>query len=154
MDGNIICKTLLYAYKDLEWKSKMVDKELLKVAVRSASRPIYEAFDKCANLLMEKQAYCNIKVIIDEAIKETNGVEELKYRYVDGLKLCEIAEKVNYSIQCVETRSISQCDKLFETMLNKYGSRKMLEQIAKSRWLKYKYIEFIKLDEQNRKGEE
>ncbi len=148
MDGNIICKTMLYAYKDLERKCKRVDNELLRVGVNSYSRHILEAFDKMANLIQEKRAYCNVKVIIDEAIKETQNIEELKNYHILGISIKDIAIRFDIKENTIIKRLIRQEKKLFEAILKKYEDIKLFKIIADSKWLMNKYREFIALEKQ------
>lgn len=143
MDGSIICKTMIYAYKDLERKCKEVDDYLLRVGKASFNGDILETFDKMASVMVEKKAYCNVKFLIDEALKEMKHSEELECYHLLGMETKEIASKFNVSEKAISKRTQRQREDLANTILAKYECLRLWEIIRASRWLTNKYREFM-----------
>ena len=143
MDGVIVCKTMLYSYKDLEQKCKEVDETLLRIGYTSYNANVFETFDKMANLMVEKIAYCNIKFIIDEAITKMKKSTELKYFHISGIDYKDIVGKYNINQRTLFRRLKRQRDSLTKNILSQYEVVDLFNIISDSKWLMNKYREFI-----------
>lgn len=100
MDGKKICEVLLKSYKDLETLAEICDTKMLSWALKQNTN-IFKTIEYMNNIYIEKIAYCNLKVIIDEAILRIGHCEELKYVYFQGVKYNElenIIEMTTYTL--------------------------------------------------------
>ena len=135
----LLCEVLLNSYKDLEHLCKICDKAILKCAIKSHQRDVYEAFDMIATLMDEKKMYCNIKVILDEAISKLKRNIELKYRYVWGCRITDMEEMFGVKENTLCNRIIRQKNKLFIYLQRKYTAEQLLDLIKGSRLLMKAY---------------
>ena len=146
MDHKIICKTMLYSYKDLEEQCKSVDNLILRQAIASKNRSTEEAFERIMDLTNEKIAYCNIKVIIDEAVAEMKNNAELKSYYILGWSIKKIEEQFNLLRQTLEWRLTKQREELYKIILSKHNGPELIEIMSDSWFLMKKYKEFKALE--------
>lgn len=135
---------MIYLYRDLERKCNDVDDLMLRTAKASYNGDIFKIFDKMTSFIIEKNTYCNIKVIIDETIKEMDKSAELKLRYIIGLKNKDIADKCNIGERTLYRHLETQIEDLSSRILNKYGELKLYDIISNSKWLMNKYKLFLK----------
>lgn len=146
MDGQAICEVMLNAYKDLEEKCKGIDYKILKEAQRSMRADIYDTFDRVANLINEKIAYCNVKVIIDEAIEKIGDNQYIKGVYILNKTITETAEA--HCIKTVEAFALYEKQKkaVYRAILDAYSTEKLFDIISDSKWLvgRYRALERFK----------
>ena len=138
MNGEAITETLLIAYKDLERYCDLVEHKVNKCIARSMFGDIYEAFDTMVKLTNEKIAYCNCKVIIDEALKGMTATE-LKLRYIKGLTIEQTAEATGQNERTICRKVRSQKERLMLRILNEYKQEFLLQMIQDSPNLKRIY---------------
>lgn len=139
MDGKAICEVMLYSYKDLEEKCNGVEYRILKQAQRSRRADIYETFDKLVLLINEKIAYCNVKVIIDEAVEKIGDSRVVKGHYISGRSLKAIAEEYCLTTDEMSEMFFKQKKAVTRAILDAYSTDKLFEIISDSKWLLNQY---------------
>jgi len=135
----IICEVLLNSYKDLERFSSICDKSILRCAINSHTRSVYSAFDIIADIMDEKNMYCNIKVILDEAINKLKRNTELKYRYIWDCRIIDMQEMLGVKKNTLYIRIIRQKKRLFTFLQRKYTTEQLFDLIKDSKVLMKRY---------------
>lgn len=153
MDSRIICEVMLYAYKELEDKCKKIDYKVLRVALGSRSNDVFESADRIYKLTDEKIAYCNTKVILDEAFKQMKRCDEIKAFHIQGLQCKDIAEQYNINVNLVCKRLVRQREKLYQTIIENNKAEDLQAIISDSGWLAGRYNATLKAQNQAVSGE-
>ena len=135
----IICEVLLNSYKDLERLCRICDKAVLKCAIKSHQKDIYEAFDMVSKIMDEKKLYCNIKVILDETISHLKRNTELKYRYVWGCRIVDMQDMLGVKDNTLTNRILRQKKRLFTFLRRKYTADQLFDFIKDSKVLMKRY---------------
>lgn len=143
MNGEVICEVMLCAYKDLEVRCAVVEDKILRVAVSSMTMNTYQAVEKLFALNNEKIAYCNTKVIIDEALQQMRNKSVLVAHYIHGKTCGEIAKKLNVTERDIELVITRQRQKVLRNILKRYSIETLFSIISDSKWLRHKYSQFI-----------
>ena len=144
MDAKIICKTMICVYKELEKRCELIDDTVIRRAVNSAHRNIYETVDELIDLINEKRTYCNVKVIIDEALEKMSDKSAIE-KYILGVNIKDIEKDFN-SERTMYRHLSKQKEELYQIIINKYEIDKLIEIISDSNWLMNKYREFKELE--------
>lgn len=139
MDGKAICEAMLYTYAELESLCNLCDKVIYKKAVHSAGQDAHKVYAVIQKYMNEKIAYCNTKVIIDEALNELKRADELKAFHFEGLSLNEIADRYGIDATLSASRVTNQRQHLCRHILKKYSAEKLLDVICDSSILMSKY---------------
>ena len=135
----LICECILNSYKDLERLCDICDKTILKYAIKSHGNDIYKAFDVITSLMNEKNIYCNIKVILDDAINRLKNNTELKQRYVFGVRIMDMQEVFGLKENTIVKRIKRQKEKLFSCLQSKYSFEQLYDFIKNSKYLMNRY---------------
>lgn len=146
MNEKVICEVMLYAYKDLEAHCKKIDEKALRVALASMNRDVHESADEIIRLTDEKIAYCNTKVIIDEALKGIGRHAELKAFYIDGVDYKDIIQREAITERGFFHRLRKQKEKLYQYILDNHKGQDLLAMISDSKWLSGEYIALLKAE--------
>jgi methylphosphotriester-DNA--protein-cysteine methyltransferase len=135
MDGQTICEVMLYSYKDLEEKCNGLEYKIRRLCERSMHAGIHDTFSKAVTLINEKIAYCNVKVIIDEAVEKIGDSKALKEYYFKNRDIKAIAYaqslKVAQAVELIE----KQEQAVYKAILKAYSTERLLDIISDSRWL-------------------
>lgn len=145
---DIMCETLLISYKDLERMCKRVDAFILNYGNQLAS--IFNVFDKMTDLINEKIAYCNIKVLIEEAFAVTEKNIELQYKYLLGYKNEDIIKKFELSERTFFRKIKKQKEQIFCEIKKRHSNKQLFDLISSSKELT---MQFDYLIEQELKKE-
>lgn len=145
MKRKVVCKTLLYEYRNLERYCEIVDSKLWRCGRTSMNKNVYEAVDSLIKLNNEKIAYCNIKVIIDEA---TSDKAELKAIYIDGQDFATLEAVTGLSQRTIFRKLAKQKERLYSYLINKYGFEYLFDLISDSKILLNKYKRFYDIEQQ------
>jgi len=135
MNENIVCEVMLYTYKDLERMCEKVERQALKFALASRNRDVFESANKLLSLTDEKIAYCNIKVIVDEALNKIGRSNEVKAYHIDGEYYKDIMAREEISERTYLRRLKRQRAKLYEAITDKHDSEYLAGLIRASGWL-------------------
>ena len=139
MNEKIICEVMFNAYKDLERLCNKAEERAWRVALGSINNDVLTVAEKIIRLNNEKIAYCNIKVIIDEAVKNIGKSAELKAYYIDGLTLEVIAEREDIATSTLHGKVERQLKKACEYITSNYDGDFLAGLIMDSKWLMVKY---------------
>lgn len=131
---DIMCETLLNSYMDLEALCDKVDERMLRYGLYSANfhTDIFNVFDKMTGLINEKIAYCNIKVLIEEACAEITSSTELQHKYLLGYKNEDIIKKFGLNIRTFFRKMQRQKEKVFFVMKNRQSKKQLFDLISSS----------------------
>lgn len=134
---DIMCETLLTSYRDLEALSDKVDGRMLRYGLYSANldTDFFNVFDKMTGLINEKSAYCNIKVLIEEACAEITSSTELQHKYLLGYKNEDIIKKFGLSARTFFRKVQRQKEKVFFVMKNRQSRTQLFDLISSSKAL-------------------
>lgn len=157
MNEKIVCEVLLKSYKDLETLCEVCDHKTMSLALNN-NTDIFSTIESMNKYYIEKLAYCNIKVIIDEAILKIGHCDELKYLYFQGLKyqdLIDIIELKTYTKfgkdweyrnpeNTLVNRVRTQKKKLYNYLIRRYGIEKLFDLLKDSKTLIYRYEMLLK----------
>lgn len=146
MNDKVICKVMLSAYKDLEKMCNRVEERAWRCALGSIHNDVKEVADKIIQLNNEKIAYCNVKVIIDEAIKGIGRSTEIKGYYIDGLSTLDIIKQEQITEEAYRKRIERQRERLYQFIMDNYNREFLSSIIEDSYWLKNKYREKIEAE--------
>ena len=146
MNEKVVCEVMLYSYKELEERCKKLDDRVLSVALRSINKDVYESVEMICELTDEKIAYCNIKVIIDEALNKIGRNDEVKAYHIDGELCKDIIAREKISERAYFHRIKRQRAKLYEAITDKNDSEYLAGLIRASRWLLSEYNKAFKAD--------
>ena len=135
MDGRVICRAMIYSYRELEQRCKRIDIIIYNTAIHSAFKNTMETYKEIERLTREKIAYINVKVIIDQALVLLKGKYEFEQHHIKGESVEQIATTLNVKWHTVETRLIRQRAKLYENILKRYSGEELLDIICDSGWL-------------------
>lgn len=149
MDGRVICRVMIYAYRELESRCAGIDKVIYNTAIHSAFKNTMETYNEIERLTREKIAYINVKVIIDQALASTKNKYELMLHHIDGVSIVDIAEQLGASDTAIDRRVLRQRAKLYDTILNIYSGEELLDIIGDSGWLMHRYKQELKRTPQN-----
>lgn len=139
MDGKAICEVMIYSYAEFEKLCDLCDKIVYKKATKSMGQDAHKVYDVIRRYMNEKIAYCNSKVIIDDALNEMKRTDELKAFHFEGLSGEKIAER--YGIEPMQAIARVQVQRkyLIEHILKKYSAEKLLDIICDSGILMSRY---------------
>lgn len=143
MNEKVVCEVMLYAYKELEERCKKLDDKVVRVALASRSNDVYESAERIYKLTDEKISYCNIKVIIDEALNKIGRNDEVKAYHIDGEYYKDIIAREEISERCYMSRLQRQRAKIYKVITEKYDSEYLAELIRASGWLLSQYNKAI-----------
>ena len=135
MNGQTICEVMLYSYKDLEEKCNGIEYKIRKQCEKSMHTSIYDTFDRVVLLINEKIAYCNVKVIIDEAVAKIGDGKAIKEHYCLGRDLKRIADEHSLKVPQVVELIEKQKHEVIMAILRAYSPRRLFDIISDSRWL-------------------
>lgn len=139
MNEKIVCEVMLFAYKDLEKQCEKVEAQALRFALGSRNRDVFESVETLLKLTDEKIAYCNIKVIIDEALKSIGRNVELIDYYINGLDYKAIIEREKIYERMFFRRIKRQKELLCKAILKQYDVDYLFAMIRESEWLTKQY---------------
>lgn len=144
MNERAICEVMLYSYKDLEKKCRVIDMWIYNKAIYSAFSDTKEVLKDVEMLINEKIAYINTKVIIDKAIRNLNRSYELEQFHFKGWDSYKIADTINEKHGTIMSRLWRQREKLYDEILNLYSGEQLLDIICDSSWLMNRYKRALK----------
>ena len=139
MESKVVCKTMLYEYRNLEKYCDNVDGQLWRCGMKSRNINVYEAVDRLVKLNNEKIAYCNIKVIIDEAFEALPEKYELKAYYIDGVEFAKLEAETGIQAKSLFRRLEKQRNALCLNILSRYDFDYLFGLISDSRILLSRY---------------
>jgi hypothetical protein len=148
MNDRAICEVMLYAYKDLERMCDTVEAQVWRVALGSINNNVYDTAEKIIRLNNEKIAYCNIKVIIDEALKQMKRCDEIKAYHIDGLYYKDVIKQEAYTERTYWRRLQRQREKLYQIIIDSNKAEDLQAIISDSRWLTGRYNDILKAQNQ------
>lgn len=128
-----ICDTMLCVYKDLVKACDKLDELSLQLAVKSMTMNTYDVVDKLLEYNREKEACCNVKVIIDTALEQLDRKHELK-AYIKGLSYERIAKRFFIEEDEAIARVEEQKEKLSKIILLSNDIRVLQEIISSCKW--------------------
>lgn len=161
MNEKIVCEVLLRSYKDLEALCEIADQKILSWALKQ-NADMFQTIERMNKCINEKIAYYNIKVLIDEAIKNIGHCEELKYNFLKGIsstkleniielktyeykgQVCEYKNKRNAFVNRIRT----QKKNLFNYILRTNNHEKLFNLIKDSGTLMHRYNTILKRKKQ------
>ena len=142
MNGKAICEAMIYTYAELENLCDICDGKIYKKAVHSIGQDAHKVYAVIRKYINEKIAYCNTKVIIDEALKGLKRSHELK-AFLAGEKEQEIARRYGIETSTAVVRIQSQIWQLTQQILKTYSTGKLLDVICDSHVLMSRYVQRI-----------
>lgn len=148
MNEKIVCEVMLYAYKALEDRCEKLDDKVLRVALGSMNRGVFESTNEILKLTDEKITYCNIKVIIDEALNKIGRNDEVKAYHIDGEYYKDIIAREEISEKTYFRRLKKQRAKLYKAITDKYDGEYLAGLIRESKWLMEQYHKIIEYETQ------
>ena len=154
MEAKLVCKVMLFSYRELEKRCDLIDRAIYTTAIRSAFRDTWEAYKEIEQLTREKVAYINTKVVIDQALATVKKKYELEQYHINGISIEKLAEEFNVNRNIIEHRLCRQREKLYKAMLNIYSGGELLNIICDSGRLKDKYKQAVKCAYNNQDQEE
>lgn len=152
MNEKIICEVMLKSYKYLEAMCDQVEAKAIICALGSRNKDVFECAERLIQLNNEKITYCNIKVIIDEALNSISRNDELKAYYIDGEFYKDIAQREKITERTFFYRLKKQKKLLFEAIQEKYDTECLFELVRGSRWLFDRYHKAVRRAENEGKG--
>lgn len=144
MNNEALCDVMLKSYKYLETKCKMIEYQAWKCALNSQNSDAYQCAETLIKLNREKLTYCNVKVIIDEALNKIGRNTELKDYYIYGVYYKNTMIRENISRRTYYYRLDKQKQLLFNAIKEKYDDDVLLETLCGSRWLFNMYNKAVK----------
>ncbi len=148
MNENIVCEVMLYAYKDLEKRCENLDCKVERVALASMNKDVYQSIETICKLTDEKITYCNIKVIIDEALNKIGKNAELKALHIDGEHYKDIIQREAINERTFYRRLKRQRELLCKAILKQYAVDYLVALIRESKWLMKQYYKIIEYETQ------
>lgn len=150
MNDEVILKVFLQAYKDLETKCKVVEIQSLRVAFASRNKDVYECVETIIALNNQKITYCNVKVLIDDAISHIGRISEIKAYYLDAEDYKDIIKRINITERQLFGRIKRQRIEMLRYIKTQYDTEFLTGLISGSRWLMSLYNKEIKKAEKER----
>lgn len=139
MDGRVVCRVMIFSYRELEHRCELIDKAIYNTAVRSAFKNTMESYKEVERLIQEKIAYINVKVIIDQALHKVGKVYEIEQHHIAGVSVEKLAEQLKSNTNTIEHRLCRKREKLYRHILNVYSGEQLLDIICSSHWLMNRY---------------
>lgn len=153
MENENLSKTLLSVYRYLPRVANAIDKLVCSRAYNSATMCMtnvsFNSSECVANSILNlserKVALINVKILIEKGLKGMKSAfaKLLIWKYIDGLKSYEIAEKLNI---CVRSyfRKLNLALSSFEKSLFRlgYDEDRIFKMIARENWIKEVYHSF------------
>ena len=158
MQNNNWSKTVLGVYRYLPRVSNAFDR-LVKtraynsgyVSSNSSFNDVFNVTTAILDLTERKITLINLKLIIEKALKmiDKNYARLLIYKYIDGKKSTEIAEKFGF---CLRTyfRKINSALTSFSKALTRlgYGDEKLFKMLKNEKWILDVYNSYFQTDDQ------
>lgn len=139
----IYIKAMLDCYKHIDKLADALDKRVMDIALKSSGfdgnfRPCSHYIKDITNFTNQKINLINIKVIIMDMIKSLPYKYRLvaKYRYIDCLKVSEIAQCLGLSVRSI-FRLLRQVPEYCEKYLNSSGldDKWFWENFGNKKWM-------------------
>nr|DAG81684.1 MAG TPA: hypothetical protein [Caudoviricetes sp.] len=151
MNKTILCEVMLRSYKDLEAKCELIESRAVRYALSSMNKDIYTCAETLLSLNNEKITLCNVKVVVDEAVKNIGRNAELKAFYLDGTHYMDIIQQEHMSLRTFFRRAKIQKERLCEAIQERYSDECLFELVRGSRWLFDRYHKAVRRAEDARK---
>lgn len=150
--GDTICDVMLHSYKDLEAKCELIEAQAVKYALGSMQKDTYTCAETLIKMNNEKITLCNIKVVIDDAIKSIEKNAELKAYYLDNVFYMDFILQEHISLRTFFRRIQKQKERLYKVIQSRFSDENLFELIRGSRWLFDRYHKAVRRAENEGKG--
>ena len=145
MEKYLIFKVILFSYRNYKDRCERIDAEVKRIARSTANGvSIFKAFDEITKLINEKRVYCNLKVIIDDILKQMKNKDILVMRIIDGLSLEETSKLTGYEHSKICDILHTQAMSFYRLIIKKYCVIQLIDLVTDSKLLFNRYKQEVK----------